>query len=104
MHELLEARAAGGYRLWLRFADGTEGIVDLEPKFDFVGVFAPLVSPEEFAAVRVNPDDGSVEWPGAAALDAALLYTMVKQSPGAVRIDDDASPEDLDETDGEDDE
>ena len=100
MPELLEVRALDGYRLWLRFADGTEGIVDLEPKFDFVGVFAPIIDAERFAAVRINPENGSVEWPGEAELDPAQLYRWVKESPGEAWLgDDEDDDEDDDETD-----
>ena len=103
MHEVLEVRPVGGYRLWLRFRDGTEGFVDLEPKFDFVGVFTPIVDLDRFAKVRINPDNGSIEWPGEVALDPAVLYSWVKESPGETWLGDD-EPEDEDEEEDEGDE
>ncbi len=47
MHKILEVKALPGYKLWLRYADGTEGTVDLS---DLVGhgVFAPWKDAAEF--------------------------------------------------------
>ncbi|MFN8485771.1 MAG: DUF2442 domain-containing protein [Anaerolineae bacterium] len=44
MTQLVEVRALDGYRLWLRYADGVEGVVDLS---DHVGkgVFAAWEDP-----------------------------------------------------------
>lgn len=92
-HHVLEARPAGGYRLYLRFDDGTRGIVDLEPKFDFVGVFAPILDLERFAEVEINRDTGMVEWPGIVSLDPIVLYTWVKQAPGTSALGEDEPDE-----------
>jgi hypothetical protein len=65
------------YRLWLRFDDGTEGQLDLEPLLSFRGVFEPLRDPEYFARVRVNEDLGTICWPNDADLDPVVLYARV---------------------------
>ena len=47
--DVVEVQPRGDYRLWLRFSDGTEGVIDLGPELDFRGVFAPLRDPHYFA-------------------------------------------------------
>lgn len=43
-YDVLEARHVVGYVLWLRFRDGTEGEIDLEPEL-YGAVFEPLRDP-----------------------------------------------------------
>src|ERR1044071_6004945 len=49
--DVVEVEPRSGYRLWLRFQDGTEGEIDLGPQLTFQGVFAPLRDPAYFARV-----------------------------------------------------
>jgi len=51
------------YRLWVRFADGVEGEVSLEPLVG-KGVFELWTDREIFRAVTVDPESGTVVWPG----------------------------------------
>ena len=74
MHDVVTVRPLDGLRLWLRFADGSEGTVDLAGKVRFVGVLRTLEDPAIFRRVRVNRDTGTVEWPGGADLDPDALY------------------------------
>jgi len=53
-------KALEDYRLWVRFSDGVEGIVDLA-KFAGRGVFALWNDPNEFARVRIGPG-GEIAW------------------------------------------
>lgn len=75
--DIVEARALGGHRIYLRFEDGVEGEVDLSKLVDFKGVFEPLRDPEEVAKVAVNPELGTVCWPTGADLDPDVLYCLV---------------------------
>ncbi len=75
--DIVEARAVGGYRLYVRFEDGVEGEMDLSEVVDFEGVFAPLKDPAEVAKGRVNPDTGTVCWPNGADLDPDVLYATL---------------------------
>ena len=74
MHDVVAVRPLDGLRLWLRFEDGTEGIVDLEGRVRFVGLLKSLERPEFFREVTVNRDSGTVEWPGEIDLDPDVLY------------------------------
>jgi len=87
-HEVTAVRPLAGYRLWLQFADGSEGEIDLSSRLSWHGVFAPLQSGENFRQVRVNRELGVVEWPNGADLDSDVLYsTITGQSiPGAMAV------------------
>jgi hypothetical protein len=52
-----------GYRLFVRFIDGTEGEVDMSAQVNSpnAGVFAELADPEAFS--KAFNDDGHVAWP-----------------------------------------
>lgn len=71
-------RVLDGYRLWIRFVDGTEGEADVsrlilgrEP-----GVFKVLCDPAMFA--RVGIDHGAVTWPGGLDLAPDAMYDDIK--------------------------
>jgi hypothetical protein len=81
LKDIVAARALGGYRLHLRFEDGLEGVVDLEPHLSFHGVFEPLRDPAYFAQARVDPDLGTVAWPNGADLDPDVLYGRIAGTP-----------------------
>jgi hypothetical protein len=75
--DIVDAEALPDYRLRLRFEDGVEGIVDVSALVTFDGVFAALADPHEFSQVFVDPELGTVGWPGGADLDPAVLYSQV---------------------------
>jgi hypothetical protein len=79
--DVAEARAVGGHRLYLRFADGVEGVVDLDGIVRWEGVFAPLRDPARFAEVRVDDELGTIVWPNGADLDPDVLYATVSGRP-----------------------
>ena len=76
LKDIVATKALGDYRLYLRFEDGVEGVVDLAPHLSFRGVFEPLRDPEYFAQVGVDAVLGTVVWPNGADLDPdAFLET-----------------------------
>jgi hypothetical protein len=75
--DIVEVRPLERHRLYLRFADGVEGEIDLDTIVRWEGVFAPLADPERFAEVRVNPDLGTIVWPNGADVDPDVLYAAV---------------------------
>lgn len=81
LRDIVGVEPCGGYRLRLRFDDGVEGEVDLEPRLRFTGVFEPLRDPAYFAQVRVNPEIGTICWPNDADLDPVVLYSLVTGTP-----------------------
>jgi hypothetical protein len=77
LHDIVEVRSLGGYRLLLRFEDGAAGELDLRDRLRFDGVFAPLRDPTVFAQAFAHPELGTVVWPGGADLDPDVLYAAV---------------------------
>ncbi len=47
LEEVIELKVEEGYRLWVKFSDGVNGVVDMS-KDAFAGVFAPLKDPQFF--------------------------------------------------------
>ncbi|GAB1858773.1 hypothetical protein MHTCC0001_36160 [Flavobacteriaceae bacterium MHTCC 0001] len=72
MVEVVEARPLEGLRLWLRFSDGKEGVVDLEG-LELPGLLSRLRDPGFFAQVRVDPELEAPVWPGGLDLDPLVL-------------------------------
>jgi hypothetical protein len=81
LRDVVEVRLLHGYRLWLRFDDGTEGEVDLEPELSFEGIFEPLRDPSYFARVEVDSELGMLVWPNGADWDSLVLYSRVTGRP-----------------------
>jgi len=72
---LLEVKPLAHYRLWLRYEDGVEGVVDLS---DLVGkgVFALWKDEDRFREVHIG-DGGEVVWNEDVDLCADALYLEV---------------------------
>jgi hypothetical protein len=68
----VEVKALDRYRLWLRYSDGVEGIVDLS---DFAGdgVFALWNDYQAFAAVHIGTS-GEITWNDEVDLCPDALY------------------------------
>ena len=76
--DIVEVKALPDKRLFIRFKDGTQGIVDLAKHVPFTGVFAVLKDDGNFNKVRVNAELGTICWPNGADLDPDVLYALVK--------------------------
>lgn len=77
LKDIVAATAMPGHRLHLRLEDGVEGEVDVARLLRFKDVLAALQNPTVFAAVRVEPEAGTVVWPNGADLDPDVLYAAV---------------------------
>jgi hypothetical protein len=73
LYRIERAEARTGYRLWVRFSDGTEGEVDLSGLVG-KGVFDAWRDPSVFESVRVDQEAGTVVWPGDIDLAPDALY------------------------------
>jgi hypothetical protein len=73
MVDVVEARYVGGYTVWLRFEDGTEGEIDLSSELHGP-IFEALKGLAFFAQLRVNCDTGTIEWPNGADFAPEFLY------------------------------
>jgi len=75
-YRIAAVEVRGPCRVWVRFADGTESEADLS---DIVGkgVFKHLERPEEFARVAIDPESGTLCWPGGLDIAPDALYREV---------------------------
>ena len=75
---VISARVLQGYRLAVRFVDGTEGEVDASRLVlgDDPGVFAALRDPAVFAQAHVVL--GAVTWPGDIDLAPDAMYDEIR--------------------------
>jgi len=72
--DVVEVKPEPDYRLFVRFADGTCGRVQLAPA-ELTGVLAPLRDRSFFE--RVYIDEGAVAWPGEIDLAPDAMYEQV---------------------------
>jgi hypothetical protein len=75
---VVEVRALAEYRLFVRFADGTEGEVDTRPMVfgRKAGVFERLRDPDEFAEVGI--EGSAVTWPCGLDIAPDAMYDEIK--------------------------
>jgi len=77
-------RAQGGYKLWLQFSDGSEGVRDFADIIAEGGpMVEPLKSPEYFARVFVQ--SGIPTWPNGFDVDAINLYMELRDAGALTR-------------------
>lgn len=65
------------YQLWLAYADGTEGAVDLEDQLTPLHL-EPLRDLREFRRLRLDRSQNLLVWPGGILLDTADLYREIR--------------------------
>jgi hypothetical protein len=73
--EITEAKPRSGFRIFLKFNDGTAGVVDLSP-IAGKGVFSKWLESGFFDTVRVSTS-GALEWPGGLDLCPDTLYMQL---------------------------
>ena len=73
LHDVTGVEVSGKHRLRLTFDDGTVGEVDFAGR-EWRGVFEPLVDPDYFARVTVDPEAGTITWPNGADMAPEPLY------------------------------
>jgi len=78
IHRIVQARALPDYRLFVRFSDGVEGEVSLSHLVGR-GVFAAWRDPAEFEAVAIDPESGTVVWPGGVDLAPDELHKRISE-------------------------
>ena len=85
LRDVVEVRPLDSYRVYLRFDDGAQGEINLEPLLSpFDGVFEPLRRLDRFREVFVD-DGGTIAWPNGADLAPEVLYSKVSGRPLADR-------------------
>jgi hypothetical protein len=76
--EVIDARYAGDYRVWVRFRDGAEGVVDLED--DLWGEeHEALRNRDVFSRFTLDPGLATLSWGNGIELDPEFLYEKLKR-------------------------
>ncbi len=72
-----EAKYLHDYVVWIRFNDGAEGEIDLEPELEGE-VFGPLRDRDLFRRFRVDPEIETLVWENGADLAPEFLYENMR--------------------------
>ena len=72
MDKIVKVKALDGYHLYLEFADGVQGEIDLSARL-FGPMFEPLRDPKVFSQVGLD-EFGVICWPNGADLAPDALY------------------------------
>jgi hypothetical protein len=76
--DITAVEVIGDHRLRLTFEDGTIGDVDFAGR-KWQGVFEPLRDPAYFARVEVDPEAGTIMWPGGLDMAPEPLYEEARR-------------------------
>ncbi len=74
---LVTAKYLHGHILWLRFADGVEGEVDLGSELEGE-IFEPLRDESYFKQVTLDPELRTVVWPNGADFAPEFLRSILR--------------------------
>jgi hypothetical protein len=61
---VIKAEYKGDYRVWLRFNDGAEGVVDLKDEL-YGEMFEPLKDIKKIKSFRIDPELETLVWENA---------------------------------------
>lgn len=75
-HDITDVRVVTFGRLWLRFADGVTGELDVSASLRGP-VFEEARTEDGFARVSIDPEGHTVCWPGGADLAPDVLHRAV---------------------------
>ena len=81
LKDIISVQPVENYRLYLKFEDNQEGVVDISQLIEFTGIFAPLQDLAYFKQVKLNPEWGTIYWDNGADLDPDVLYLIVTNQP-----------------------
>ena len=69
---IVKAKYKQGYQIWLKFNDGSEGIVDLKDQL-YGEMFRSLRDKKRFRSFRVDPELETIVWKNGADLAPEFL-------------------------------
>ncbi len=75
--KVVEAHHVRDFVIHIRFADGTEGDVDLRDEMHGE-IFEPLKDPKIFLQFSVHPEFHTLTWPSGADIAPEFLYDKVR--------------------------
>lgn len=76
MPKPVEVKAVSHYKIWVRFSDDLQGIVDLG-HLAGKGIFSRWKEKNVFEKVRIDPESGTVAWDDDIDLCPDVLYMQM---------------------------
>ena len=73
MKRIISVKPLAGYKVWVKFSDGVEGVVDLSD-LKGKGVFSIWEDKEIFNQVHIDAESHTLSWPGGIDLCPDALY------------------------------
>lgn len=80
--QVTEVEPLDGFSIRATFSDGAIKEINLSELLAAGGVFTSISERRVFEQVRVNPETGTVEWPGEVDLDPEVLYGRFEPASG----------------------
>jgi hypothetical protein len=80
-----DAKHLQDYRIWLKFNDDAEGVVDLSKEL-WGGMFEPLKDLSLFSQVKLDTELDTIVWPNGADLAPEFLHELLQQSQGTQHV------------------
>lgn len=84
LYDVVAAEARPGFKVWVRFENGVEGEANLSDLAGRGAFERWTANPAEFAEVSVDPESGTVTWPGGLDVAPDRLYSEVLRTTGEV--------------------
>lgn len=79
---IVRAKYQGEYKVEVAFNTGESGVIDFgHDARSWTGILAPLCNTAFFAQVFVDPESGTLAWPGGIDLDPDVLYSRATGAP-----------------------
>lgn len=85
LDRIVEAEARPDYCLWVRFEDGLDGEVSLTHLVGR-GVFSSWSDESEFLKVYIDPESGTVAWPGGVDLAPDALHLRLAEAASTASL------------------
>ncbi len=75
--QVIDAKYNGDYKIWIRFSDGVQGVIDLKEEL-WGEIFEPLKDLKEFSKFIVSTDLNTLVWPNGADFAPEFLYKKLQ--------------------------
>ena len=80
MYRIITVSSVRPYIIQIRFDDGIEKMIDLEPVL-YGEMYGSLRDEKLFEKVEIDTETGTVQWPNGADFDPATLYHWEENLP-----------------------
>lgn len=79
-YHVVNAACLRDYKLFIQFADGSQGVIDLTDKVGRGGIFLPLTDRQYFCRLKVDDQLHTITWEDGADLSPEFLYERLRET------------------------